>query len=289
MINVMDGRALANEIKNKLKDEILNLGLYPTLAVIQIGNDKSSSLYVQKKSQACNDIGINCLDFQFDADADIDGIIELIDSLNESKNVNGILIQQPLPSKLKGIEQLVFENKDVDGFTFLNQGKRIQNNNSFIPCTTLGILDLIDKYKIDLNGKHVVIVGRSNIVGKPTAVELINRNATVTLCHSHTKNLDSICKTSDILIVAIGKANFINSNYIGENTNVVIDVGINRTDDNKVIGDCDFDDIINFWSNCELDTPTDKYITPVPGGIGPLTIAELMKNVVISSKSMIKC
>lgn len=289
MFKILDGKALASKIRQNIKEEVnklTELDLTPTLAVIQIGDDKASSIYVKNKSKACEEVGINFLDYKFANDTSYITLSMLISDLNSSDEIDGILIQQPIPNHLKGIEQLISPTKDVDGFTYNNIGKYVTNNSGFIPCTTLGILALLKEYNIEVEGKHIVIIGRSNIVGKPTLLNLLNNNATVTICHSKTKNLKDITLTADILITAIGKSNFIDSNYIKDDIEAIIDVGINRDKNNKITGDCDLNSIINRWifQEEEIGDNMTHYITPVPGGVGPLTIAFLLNNIVEAVK-----
>ena len=289
MFKILDGKALASKIRQNIKEEVnklTELDLTPTLAVIQIGDDKASSIYVKNKSKACEEVGINFLDYKFAKDTSYITLSMLISDLNNDNEIDGILIQQPIPNHLKGIEQLISPTKDVDGFTYNNIGKYVTNNSGFIPCTTLGILALLKEYNIEVEGKHIVIIGRSNIVGKPTLLNLLNNNATVTICHSKTKNLKDITLTADILITAIGKSNFIDSNYIKDDIEAIIDVGINRDKNNKITGDCDLNSIINRWifQEEEIGDNMTHYITPVPGGVGPLTIAFLLNNIVEAVK-----
>ena len=265
MINIMHGKKISEEIKTKLSLEIKNLKIPPKLIVIQIGNDKASDIYVKNKSKSCKDVGIEFEDINLPEDTTRKDLLKIIENYNVDKKINGIIIQQPVPQHLKGLEQYISPEKDVDGFTYNNLGRLITNESNFIPCTTKGIIDLLNENSISISGKHVVVVGRSNIVGKPTAIELLNRNATVTICHSKTKNLKQICRQSDILIVAIGKPKFISGEYIGENTNVVIDVGINRLDNGTICGDTDYEDIISRWEYLDKNhNVSDRYITPVP-------------------------
>ena len=289
MIYIMNGKELASDISEELKNEISLFSKRPALVVIQIGDDKASSIYVRNKSRKCDELGIKSYNYTFSKDVSYKDVADLIEYLNEDKDINGILVQQPVPLHLQGIEQLISPNKDVDGFTYKNLGKQVTNNKSFIPCTTLGILDLFNYYNIDIEGKHIVIIGRSNIVGKPTLLSTLNKNATVTICHSKTEHLKDFTRMADILIVAIGKSKFITSDYLSERCTCIIDVGINRDENNKLTGDCDFDDIVHYWEvlNKHGDETT-RFITPVPGGVGPLTVISLMKNTVESFKNMQK-
>lgn len=285
MITIMDGKEVSKKMREVLRKVISTRGIQPKLVVVQMGNDKASSIYVRNKSKACEEIGIKFEDIHIPETNTWEQVLSVIDQLNENPDIDGILIQQPVPEHLKGIEQFINSDKDVDGFKYTSLGKLVRNDEGFVPCTTLGILDLLDYYRISVEGKHIVIVGRSNIVGKPTMLEMLNRDATVTICHSKTKNLSQITKTADILVVAVGKPCFINNSYIGNNTNVVIDVGINRLETGDIVGDCNMSSIIERWEYLEKNeiNKENKFITPVPGGIGPMTVAELLHNMVISS------
>lgn len=289
-INILDGKSLAEKIKNQVRHNVnylKSIDVFPTLAVIQIGDDKASSTYVKNKSKACNDVGINFKDYHLKENITQSDLLSLINDLNNNINIHGILIQQPVPSHLKNLEQYINPMKDVDGFCYKNVGKLQYNkDNILIPCTAKGIFKLLDEYKIDVEGKHIVVIGRSNIVGKPTSILALNKNATVTICHSKTKLLDCITSTADILISAVGNPKMIDSSYLSFDTKILIDVGINRDENNKLCGDFNFEEIINYWNILEdsCKTSEDKmnnirYITPVPGGIGPLTVACLLENV----------
>lgn len=281
MIEYLDGKKLAQEKRKALRAEISFSLATPKLAVIQVGNDKASTTYVRNKSKACQEVGIEFEDIKFPENVSFEEVFNKIDELNLDPEVHGILIQQPLPRHLQGIEQYVAIEKDVDGFTEENLGKLVYKKQRFMPCTTKGIIDLLDEYRISVKGKHIVILGRSVIVGKSTALALLNRDATVTICHSKTENLEEITQKADILIVAIGQPKFITADYIGDKTQVVIDVGINRLDDGTLIGDCDYWDIIDRWKFLEdaFGDETKRFITPVPGGVGPLTVSSLLDNV----------
>lgn len=288
-INILDGKALSKKIKQQVELDIKYikaLGIIPTLAVIQVGEDKASSTYVKNKSKACKEVEINFKDYNLPEDTSGQSLFKLIDDLNKDDNIHGILIQQPVPNHLKGLEQYIDSSKDVDGFCYSNVGKLQYNEDTLIPCTAKGIFKLLDEYKIDVEGKHIVVIGRSNIVGKPISMLALNKNATITICHSKTIDLDCITSTADILISAIGKPKFIDSSYLSFDTKILIDVGINRDENNKLCGDFDFDNIIEYWNMLENNCKTSedkmnniRYITPVPGGIGPLTIACLLENV----------
>lgn len=295
MIEILDGKKFAKEIRNQIKLDVDMLknsfDFTPTLAVIQVGEDKASSTYVKNKSKACEEVGIKFEDYHVPEHYTREQLIELVNSLNEADNVHGILIQQPVPKHLQGVEQLITPIKDVDGFTLKNAGRLFTGDDSgHLPCTAIGIIDLIKHYGICLEGKKVVVIGRSNIVGKPVSILSLINNATVTMCHSRTKDLESVARDADILIVAIGKPKFINSRHIGIKTEAVIDVGINRDENGKLCGDCDYDDIIQKWNfydtNYHMLYNGDRYITPVPGGVGPLTIAYLLKNTLNAAKEI---
>lgn len=276
MFVLLDGKKTAKILREELKEKISNLEIKPKLVVIQIGEDKASSTYVKNKSKACLEVGVIFKDLHFNSDISWDELNNVIKELNQDTSVDGIIIQQPLPNHLKGIEQNILPSKDVDGFTYKQLGAQLANDTLYTACTTKGICDLLAFYNIDVTGKHVVILGRSNIVGKPTAAAMLNRNATVTVCHSKTPSLEHYIEDADILIVAIGKPKFIDSSYLTLKTKVIIDVGINRLEDGTLCGDCDYNDITRYWNNSQLTE--DRYITPVPGGIGPMTIYGLLYN-----------
>ncbi len=278
MAVIIDGKELAKKIRANLRIECNDLkqkGINVKLAVIMIGNDSASKIYVRNKSRACEDVGIEYEEHLLDSKISQNELIELIKKLNKDKTINGILLQSPIPSNLDINEafRTITPEKDVDGFCPVNVGKLVLNQDTFVSCTPYGIMKMFDEYNIDLCGKNVVILGRSNIVGKPLIHCCLNKNATVTTCHSKTKNIKDITKNADILISAIGRANFVTSEMVKQNV-VVIDVGINRLDDGKIVGDVDFDSVKEKAS----------YITPVPGGVGPMTIAMLMNNVIKAAK-----
>ncbi len=273
---------LLGNIRNNLKkdvEELKKLGINPRLAVIMVGEDKASKIYVKNKSKACEEIGIDYKEYLLDENTNMEELLNLIHILNVDKNIHGILLQSPLPKQLDINEAFkeIETKKDVDGFNPINVGKLSLNQDCFVSCTPYGIIKMLEAYNVPLEGAHAVIVGRSNIVGKPLMQCLLNKNATVTICHSKTKNLEETTKNADILIAALGKANFIKANMVREGA-VVIDVGINRDDEGHIVGDVDFEGVSKKAS----------YITPVPGGVGPMTVAMLMANVVKSAKSRIK-
>lgn len=275
---IIDGRLIAQNIKSDLKKEIENLklkGINPGLAVILVGEDSASKIYVKNKKRCCDELGIFSEEFYFPEDTSEKEIIDLIEKLNQDKKINGILVQLPLPSHInqKNITESILPEKDVDAFHSSTIGNLLTNHTKLLPCTPAGIIEIFHRENISLVGKHCVIIGRSNIVGKPLAFMLINEDATITICHSKTKNLSEICKNADIIICAVGKAKFLNRNMIKKGA-VIIDVGINRDENGKICGDVDFDDVKNIASA----------ITPVPGGVGPMTIAMLMKNTITATK-----
>ncbi|HHW69654.1 MAG TPA: bifunctional methylenetetrahydrofolate dehydrogenase/methenyltetrahydrofolate cyclohydrolase FolD [Tenericutes bacterium] len=275
MEKILDGKTLSSKIKNELKTEIKTFMIKPCLTVIQIGNDEASNIYIESKRKACEETGIWFKHVKYDSFVDKLEVINKIKELNSDEYVDGILLQLPLPNGFdaKNIIKYINPSKDVDGLTDISVGKLVNNKNCLVSCTPLGIIRLLEEYNIELEGKHVVIVGRSNLVGKPLMSLCLNKNATVTVCHSKTVNLEKITKEADILIVAVGHKKLITENMVKENC-VVIDVGINRAD-GKIYGDVDYNNVYNKAS----------YITPVPGGVGPMTVAMLLKNVVKSYKS----
>lgn len=278
MATIIDGKALASKIREELKlkvDELKTKRIFPKLAVIMVGEDAGSKIYVRNKSKACDEVGIEFEEHLLDENTKMEELLDLIQSLNNRDDIHGILLQSPIPSHLD--INLAFRSikpeKDVDGFNPVNVGKLCLNQDCFVSCTPFGILKMLEEYNIEIEGKHAVIIGRSNIVGKPMLQCLLNKNATVTICHSKTKNLKEITKQADILVCAIGRAKFVTEDMVKENA-VVIDVGISRSEEGKVCGDVDFENIEKKAS----------YITPVPGGVGPMTIAMLMNNIVKAAK-----
>jgi methylenetetrahydrofolate dehydrogenase (NADP+)/methenyltetrahydrofolate cyclohydrolase len=277
MALIIDGKKISGEIKDELKEKVAKLtegGVQITLAVIQVGNDPASSVYVGNKKKACEYIGIRSLSYELSESTTQEELLTLVDKLNSDSSVNGILVQLPLPSHID--EDLVIKTiapaKDVDGFHPQSVGALSIGQKGFVSCTPAGVIQLLKRSGIEIEGKECVIIGRSNIVGKPMALLMLRENATVTICHSRTKNLKEVAKRADILIVAIGKPLFVNREFIKDNA-VVIDVGIHRDANNKLCGDVDYSDVIEFVSA----------ITPVPGGVGPMTIAMLMNNCVESA------
>ena len=278
MATIIDGKELAKKIRASLKiecEELKQKNIKSKLAVIMVGDDPASKVYVRNKSRACEDVGIEYEEYLLDSKITQKELIELIEKLNNDKTVNGILLQSPIPSNLDINEafRTISSEKDVDGFNPVNVGKLVLNQDTFVSCTPYGIMKMFEEYDIDLTGKNVVILGRSNIVGKPLIHCCLNKNATVTSCHSKTQNIAQKAKEADVLISAIGKANFVTADMVKDGA-VVIDVGINRLDNGKITGDVDFESVKEKAS----------YITPVPGGVGPMTIAMLMNNVIKATK-----
>ena len=266
---ILDGKTLSDKIKNEIKSKVKNYLIKPTLAVIQIGDDEASNIYINSKRKACENVGINFIHAKFDEDTNEQEIINKIIELNNDSYVNGILIQLPIPKKFDTYKllNLINKNKDVDGLTDINMGLLFKDYNNLVPCTPQGIVKLLEEYNIDLLGKHAVVVGKSNLVGKPLAMLLLQDGATVTICHSKTLDLKQYTKQADILICAVGKKDLITKDMVKEKA-VVVDVGMNRVD-GKLYGDVDFENIKDIAS----------YITPVPGGVGPMTVAMLLSNV----------
>lgn len=274
MAQIISGKEISQNIKDELKCEAASLkaaGKSCCLAVIQVGCDPASSVYVNNKKKACGYIGIESKAFELPEETTEEKLLELIEELNRDTEVSGILCQLPLPAHIDEdkVIRAIDPKKDVDGFHPQNVGALVIGQKGFVSCTPAGIIELLHRSKVEIEGKHCVIIGRSNIVGKPMALLMLRENATVTVCHSRTKNLKEICKTADILIVAMGKPRFITAEYVKEGA-VVIDVGIHRDKDNKLCGDVRYEEV----------EPVASFITPVPGGVGPMTIAMLMKNCV---------
>ena len=270
----MNGKKIAKETREKLKikcDELKEKGINPKFAAIMVGNDNASQIYIRNKSKACEEIGIEFEEYLLSEKIEQKELIEKIKELNNRKDIHGILLQSPIPANLDINEafRTIAPEKDVDGFNPLNIGKLCLNQDTFVSCTPYGIMKLFEAYGIELEGKDVTIVGRSNIVGKPLIQCCLRKNATVTVCHSKTKDLKKHTKDADVVIMAIGKSKFLKADMIKEGA-VVIDVGINRDSEGKITGDADFDNILSKAS----------FITPVPGGVGPMTIAMLMNNII---------
>ena len=279
-MTIIDGKALAQEIRNDLKLEVQELkekGINPKLAVIMLGEDKASAVYVRNKSKACNELGIEFEEFIKGNETTQKELIDLIDELNKREDIHGILLQSPIPKNLDIREAFnrIDSKKDVDGFHPINVGKLAIGEDCFISCTPYGVIKMLEAYNIEIEGKRAVVIGRSNIVGKPVAQCLLNKNATVTICHSKTRNIAEVVREADIVIAALGKPKFVTEDMIKDGA-VVIDVGINRNSEGKLEGDVDFENVSKKAS----------YITPVPGGVGPMTIAMLMNNVVKAAKNI---
>ena len=280
LARIIDGKELAKKIRLGLKEDVAKLkksGINPKLAVIMVGDDKASKVYVKNKSKACEEIGIDYEEFLMDESTSMEELLELIENLNNRKDIHGILLQSPIPKHLdinKAFNKIDFR-KDVDGFNPINVGKLSIGEECFISCTPFGVVKMLEEYDIQTEGKNVVIIGRSNIVGKPLIQCMLKKNATVTVCHSRTKDLKNIVSRADIVIAALGKAKFVTQDMVKDGA-VIIDVGINRTEDGKLVGDVDFENVEKKAS----------YITPVPGGVGPMTIAMLMTNVVKAAKEI---
>lgn len=282
MTEIIDGKGLAKKIRENLKKDVDALrkeGIIPKFAVILVGEDPASKIYVRNKNKACVEIGIEYEEHVLKQDTTMEELLRLIDKLNKDKSINGILLQSPLPQHLdinEALKQIDYK-KDVDGFNPVNVGKLSLGQDCFVSCTPYGIIRMLEEYKIPTEGKNAVIIGRSNIVGKPLIQCLLSKNATVTVCHSKTQNIEEITKNSDIIIAAMGKPKFLKGNMVKQGA-TVIDVGINRMENGKIVGDVDFEEVSKKTS----------YITPVPGGVGPMTIAMLMNNIVKATKEQNK-
>lgn len=267
---IIDGKKISLDIKNEVKQQVEKLNpLQPALAVILVGDNPASAVYVKNKKIACGYVGIRSEAFELPQQTSENELLNLIDRLNKDNTINGILVQLPLPKHIdeEKILLAISPDKDVDGFHPYNVGSMMIGKDTFLPCTPAGIIQLLKRSNVEIQGKNCVVIGRSNIVGKPVSQLLLNENGTVTICHSKTKNLAEICKRADILVVAIGKAKFVTANMISKGV-VIIDVGMNRDENGKLCGDVDFDACKDIAAA----------ITPVPGGVGPMTIAMLMKN-----------
>ena len=282
MAKILDGKAVSQRVKNALKDEtekfVEKYGIKPGLAVVIVGDDPASRVYVNSKKKACAEIGYYSEEHALPESTTEDELLSLVEKLNGDEKIHGILVQLPLPKHIdeEKIINAINPKKDVDAFHPVNVGKIMIGNFDFLPCTTAGVMELIDDAGIDLTGKNCVVVGRSNIVGKPQAMLLLHKNATVTICHSKTKNIKEITKNADVLVAAVGRAQMFDGDYIKDGA-VVIDVGMNRLENKKLVGDVDF----------ESAEKKASYITPVPGGVGPMTIAMLMKNTLTAAKNAV--
>ena len=269
MAQVLDGKGLAKKVVGEVRSEITKKGLNPGLAVVIVGENPASRIYVDSKKKDCKKCGIKSVEYALPENTPEESIIGLIEELNGNDDIHGILVQLPLPKELNSdkIIQAISPKKDVDGFHMMNVWRIFMNDYAFLPCTPAGIVEILTHYGIETRGKHCVVVGRSTIVGKPMAMMMTNLNATVTVCHSATKDLASFTRQADILVAALGKANAITKDMVKDGA-VVVDVGINRMDSGRICGDVDYESVKNVAS----------FITPVPGGVGPMTRAILMKN-----------
>ncbi len=277
-MQILDGKALAAKIRKEAAEDVASLkakGITPGLAVVLIGDDPASHTYVKMKEKACEETGIYSIVHKMPDDISQDKILETIEMMNKNPNINGILIQLPLPAHIdtQKVLQCVSPAKDVDGFHPFNMGKLVLDLEGFVPCTPLGVMHILDEYSIDPKGMDACIVGASNIVGKPMMNLLLNRFATVDICHIHTKNLKEHTKKADLLIVGVGKENLITKDMVKDGA-IVIDIGINKTKEGKITGDVDFKAV----------SPKCSFITPVPGGVGPMTIAMLLSNTITAAR-----
>lgn len=277
-MNILNGKIAAEDLKIAVQNSVQYYNDAIKLAIIQVGNDDASYTYIRNKKKACEYVGICMETYHFDADVNTQMIVDLIKDLNNNDSITGILVQLPLPQHMdkEKIINTIDPLKDVDGFTFVNSGKLARNYKGMrlAPCTPKGIMTLLKYNQLDVTGSNCVVVGRSNIVGRPMAELLTKANATVTLCHSHTRNLKKICKQADVLVCAIGMPKFFTTEYIKDGA-IVIDVGMNRDENGKLCGDVDFENVVKMPNGA---------ITPVPGGVGPMTVATLMDNCVIAYK-----
>ena len=272
MTKIIDGKQISLDIKNELKEKVAKYkeqGIEITLAVVKVGNDPASAVYVRNKEKACEYVGINSKTLALPEETTEEELLNVVKELNEDKNVNGILVQLPLPKHIDESKVLltIDSTKDVDGFHPVNVGKMVIGEDTFLPCTPAGIIEMIKRTDIDIEGKECVVIGRSNIVGKPMAMLMLKENATVTIAHSRTKDLKEVTKRADIIVAAIGKAKFVTADYVKEGA-VVIDVGMDRDENGKLCGDGDFESVSKVASA----------ITPVPGGVGPMTVTMLLVN-----------
>ena len=280
-MKILDGKAVSLKVKESVKiraDELKKFGVEPTLAVVLVGEDKASQTYVRAKEKACNEYGIKSVAHRLSENTTQNELLALINVLNLDDSIHGILVQLPLPKHIDTnvVLAAIDPRKDVDGFHAVNVGKLVSGLEGFVPCTPLGVMEILKEYGIDVAGLNAVVIGRSNIVGKPMANLLLNASATVTVTHSKTKNLKEICKNADLIVAAIGKPFFLKADMVKDGA-VVVDVGINRLDDGRLVGDVDFDEV----------APKCSYITPVPGGVGPMTIAMLLNNTILATQAKI--
>jgi len=277
---IINGKQISEEIREGIALEVQQLskqGVRPGLAVVLVGDDPASHVYVRNKEKACHDLGFYSEVHRLPADSSQEEVLALVDKLNKQSSIHGILVQLPLPGHIqeKAVIDAIAVEKDVDGFHPVNVGNLVIGDDSLLPCTPAGVIELIKRTGVEISGKHAVVIGRSNIVGKPVSLLLQRENATVTMCHSRTGNMQEIAKQADILVVAIGRANMIDASYVKPGA-VVIDVGMNRLESGKLAGDVDFASVK------EISGP----ITPVPGGVGPMTITMLMKNTLLAAKRL---
>lgn len=280
-MKILDGKAVSLKVKESVKvraDELKKFGVEPTLAVVLVGEDKASQTYVRAKEKACNEYGIKSVAHRLSENTTQNELLALINVLNLDDSIHGILVQLPLPKHIDTnvVLAAIDPRKDVDGFHAVNVGKLVSGLDGFVPCTPLGVMEILKEYGIDVAGLNAVVIGRSNIVGKPMANLLLNASATVTVTHSKTKNLKEICKNADLIVAAIGKPFFLKADMVKDGA-VVVDVGINRLDDGRLVGDVDFEEV----------APKCSYITPVPGGVGPMTIAMLLNNTILATQAKI--
>ena len=278
-MKILDGKAVSLKVKESVKvraDELKKFGIEPTLAVVLVGEDKASQTYVRAKEKACNEYGIKSVAHRLSENTTQNELLALINVLNLDDSIHGILVQLPLPKHIDTnvVLAAIDPRKDVDGFHAVNVGKLVSGLDGFVPCTPLGVMEILKEYGIEVAGLNAVVIGRSNIVGKPMANLLLNASATVTVTHSKTKNLKEICKNADLIVAAIGRPFFLKADMVKDGA-VVVDVGINRLDDGRLVGDVDFENV----------APKCSYITPVPGGVGPMTIAMLLNNTILAAQA----
>ena len=278
-MKILDGKAVSLKVKESVKvraDELKKFGVEPTLAVVLVGEDKASQTYVRAKEKACNEYGIKSVAHRLSENTTQNELLALINVLNLDDSIHGILVQLPLPKHIDTnvVLAAIDPRKDVDGFHAVNVGKLVSGLDGFVPCTPLGVMEILKEYGIEVAGLNAVVIGRSNIVGKPMANLLLNASATVTVTHSKTKNLKEICKNADLIVAAIGKPFFLKADMVKDGA-VVVDVGINRLDDGRLVGDVDFENV----------APKCSYITPVPSGVGPMTIAMLLNNTILAAQA----
>ena len=278
MAEIIDGKKIAAEIKDGLRKgagELMSSGRRPGLAAVLVGDNPASTLYVRNKRKACEAVGIYSEEHKLPESTTQDELLKLIEQLNRDSRIHGILVQLPLPGHLEAeaILNAISPDKDVDGLHPYNIGRLTMNAPVFVPCTPLGVIAMLDYHRIPIEGKRAVIIGRSNLVGRPVGLLLMHRNATITFCHSRTRDIESVCREGDILVAAMGKERFVTAGMVKEGA-AVMDVGINRSEDGKLVGDVDFPEV----------SKKAGWITPVPGGVGPMTIAMLLKNTLESAK-----